>query len=85
MDAQNDAVSTYRYDAFGTFFHTGLIKSPWLLSGQRYDETTKLYHFQNRDYDPFTGRWLTTDPLGFADGPNLYAYVHNNPLIYVDP
>ncbi|HRD54962.1 MAG TPA: RHS repeat-associated core domain-containing protein, partial [Parachlamydiaceae bacterium] len=84
-DAQNDAVSTYRYDAFGTFAHTGSIKSPWLLSGQRYDETTKLYHFQNRDYDPFTGRWLTTDPLGFADGPNLYAYVHNNPLIYVDP
>jgi len=31
------------------------------------------------------GRWLTPDPLGFADGPNLYAYVHNNPYKYFDP
>jgi len=36
-------------------------------------------------YDPEVGRWLTPDPLGFADGPNLYAYVHNNPLTFVDP
>ncbi|HRD56232.1 MAG TPA: RHS repeat-associated core domain-containing protein [Parachlamydiaceae bacterium] len=82
---QSNAASTYRYDAFGRFSSNGTIKSPWTFSGQRYDEATKLYHFMNRDYDPFTGRWLTPDPLGFADGPNLYAYVHNNPLIYVDP
>ncbi|MGA8164434.1 MAG: RHS repeat-associated core domain-containing protein, partial [Waddliaceae bacterium] len=31
------------------------------------------------------GRWLTADPLDFADGPNLYAYVRNNPLSFVDP
>jgi uncharacterized protein RhaS with RHS repeats len=34
---------------------------------------------------PTVGRWLTPDPLGFTGGPNLYTYVHNHPLAYVDP
>jgi hypothetical protein len=31
--------------------------------------------------------WLTPDPIGDGDGdnPNYYAYVHNNPLFYIDP
>jgi RHS repeat-associated protein len=77
-------VGTYRYDAFGLHTQEGL-SSPWMLSGQRYDSILELYHFDKREYDPYLGRWLTPDPLGFADGPNLYAYVHNNPLIYIDP
>lgn len=85
IDSQKNPVVTYRYDAFGEFLHTGSLKSPWSFSGQRYDETLQLYHFLHRDYDSSTGTFLTTDPAGFSDGPNLYAYVHNNPMIYVDP
>ncbi len=33
---------------------------------------------------PATGRWTTPDPIGFADGPNLYAYVKNSPLTHFD-
>jgi len=84
QDGQVPAV-TYRYDAFGVCTHEGTLSSPWLFSGQRYDPTTALYHFDKREYDPHSGRWLTPDPLGFAEGPNLFAYVNNNPLIYVDP
>jgi len=40
--------------------------------------------FGKRYYNPSTGRWTTPDPRGFADGPNLYAYVHNNPLTLFD-
>ncbi|SCA62855.1 hypothetical protein SCG7109_AE_00200 [Chlamydiales bacterium SCGC AG-110-M15] len=40
--------------------------------------------FGRRYYEPLTGRWTTQDPLGFADGPNLYAYVHNDPLRFID-
>ena len=44
-----------------------------------------MVFFGRRYYEPTTGRFLTPDPLGFADGPNLYAYVHNSPLILIDP
>jgi hypothetical protein len=29
--------------------------------------------------------WLTHDPIGFKDGLNMYAYVHNNSLRYANP
>jgi RHS repeat-associated protein len=80
-----DSSSTYRYNAFGEFIHEGNVLSPWLFSGQRYDSGIGLYSYAKRYYDPALGVWLTPDPLGFVDGPNLYCYVNNNPLLYVDP
>lgn len=35
-------------------------------------------------YAPSLGRWISPDPRGFEDGPNLYAYVHNAPLLDID-
>jgi RHS repeat-associated protein len=56
-----------------------------MFQGQRYDEESGLYYFKNRYYDPETGRFITRDPSGMVDGPNLYAFVNNNPINYVDP
>lgn len=53
--------------------------------GQRYDSLTGLHANGARDYDPTTGRYIQSDPLGLADGPNLYAYAHASPLSYADP
>lgn len=38
-----------------------------------------------RAYDANLGRWLSRDPIGEGDGPNLYAFVQNNPINYFDP
>lgn len=69
--------------AFGELTSTS--KSPWIYSGKRFDAETGFYYFGRRYLDPQLGRWITKDPLGYADGLNLYAYVHNRPLTHIDP
>ena len=62
-----------------------LIDNPYLFQGRRLDEESGLYYFRNRQYDPEHGRFISRDPSGPVDGPNLYAFVNNNPINYIDP
>jgi len=55
-----------------------------LYAGEQYDETSGLYYLRARHYDGKTGRFTQEDTY-LGDGRNLYAYVHSNPLKYVDP
>lgn len=52
-------------------------------SGQERD-ATGLYYYGFRYYAPWCQRWLSADPSGTADGLNLYAMVHSNPVGHVD-
>jgi hypothetical protein len=52
--------------------------------GQYQDVETNLYYNFYRDYDPATGRYLQSDPIGLNGGINLYSYVLGNPLYWVD-
>jgi RHS repeat-associated protein len=81
LDSQNgQAAATYRYSAFGEAVTTTAIANPWGFASKRLDPETGFLYFGKRYYSPELGRWITPDPLGFTDGPNLYAYVHNSPL-----
>ncbi|MBI6528149.1 hypothetical protein JEP40_03250 [Proteus vulgaris] len=53
-------------------------------SGKEKD-STGLYYYGYRYYQPWIGRWLSADPAGTVDGLNLYRMVRNNPVTLHDP
>jgi len=59
--------------------------SRFRYTGQMAIPEAQLYHYRARAYDPVMGRFLQTDPIGYDDGPNIYAYVKGNPVNATDP
>jgi RHS repeat-associated protein len=53
--------------------------------GQRYDAVTGLFQNGWRDYDPASGRYIQSDPIGLAGGVSTYAYVGSSPFGRIDP
>ncbi len=75
------------YDEFGNvILDTNPGFQPFGFAGGIYDRDTGLTRHGARDYDPETGRWTSKDPIKFKGiDTNLYGYVLNNPLRFIDP
>lgn len=87
-DATGNVIKRIDYDAFGNIitdtnpaFHLMLG-----FAGGLTDPDTGLIRFGYRDYNPDTGRWTAKDPILFQGGDtDLYGYVLNDPVNFVDP
>ncbi len=82
--------NTYNYGDFGNVTsQTGSVKNEWKYTGQVHDSVPDLYWLSSRAYKPSDGRFLTQD--SWKGSPwvpwtqNLYVYVGNNPVNYIDP
>jgi RHS repeat-associated protein len=64
---------------------TGSATQNLRFPGQYFQIETGLAYNWHRTYDPVTGRYTQPDPLGFVDGPSVYAYAGNSPYMNVDP
>jgi RHS repeat-associated protein len=86
VDSGQAIVAAYTYDAFGNLMsEAGSLSQPFKFSTKPYDDDTGLSYFGYRFYSPVLGRWMTQDPIGYAGGLNLYEYVGNNPVSWIDP
>ncbi|MGE0269232.1 MAG: RHS repeat-associated core domain-containing protein [Candidatus Omnitrophota bacterium] len=77
----------YEYDPYGnTILSSGILanSNPYRFSTKYLDTESGLYYYGYRYYDPEIGRWLNRDPIGEQGGLNVYGFINNNPILYVD-
>ncbi|MGE4444338.1 MAG: RHS repeat-associated core domain-containing protein [Candidatus Altimarinota bacterium] len=96
-DNSGDIVIEYEYDSFGNTYvvesgelidiseYSGdTFQNERLYTGREFDFEIGLYYNRARYYSPELGRFISRDPIDIADDINLYAYVGNNPVMFVD-
>lgn len=89
-DSSGKIINSYDYDAFGnTVKEKETVRNRFRYAGEQYDDLTGQYYLRARYYNPAIGRFTQEDTWrGFTYNPaslNLYTYVENNPVMYIDP
>ncbi len=76
------------YDAFGNIISqsNSSVNFRNTYTGQEFDSESGLFNYGGRYYDPFTGKFIQEDKIGFGGGDtNLSRYVENSPIVFIDP
>ena len=88
LDNNGEIVNQISYDSFGQIVNETNpdVDFRFSYTGREFDAETGNYYYRARYYDPSAGRFISEDPISFAAGDsNIYRYVGNNPLFYLDP
>ncbi|UDQ99535.1 RHS repeat-associated core domain-containing protein [Lentisphaerota bacterium WC36G] len=85
VDENAVQVNTYEYSPFGKLTtESETVENPFKFSSEYFDSETNLVYYNYRYYDPENGKWLKRDPIEEKGGYNLYGFVGNNPIDYID-
>jgi RHS repeat-associated protein len=82
--AAGSVTFTRQYDAYGTL-QAGTATPGHAFTAREWDPESNLYYYRARYFDPRIGRFLSEDSAGQVNGPNLYAYVEDDPINNIDP
>ena len=84
-DNSGTLITHYTYEPFGLTSATGATSANRTEFTGRDDDGTGLYFYRARYYSPGFGRFISEDPIGLNGGDNLFRYVNDNSLKYIDP
>jgi RHS repeat-associated protein len=83
-NASGAVVWRWDHDPFGNGAPSGPLPYPLRFPGQYDDQLARLHYNLFRDYDPNTGRYIESDPIGLRGGLNTYSYVDGRPINHFD-
>ena len=84
-DGQGAVTNKLSYDDYGTPASSNPATVRFQYTGQAWLPELNMHYYKARLMNPAIGRFMQSDPIGYAGGVNLYAYVGGDPVNFTDP